>query len=171
MFLLSKKIGDEKAAWSRPMLDQNSGYVYLRSVQPRGRECVEVKVSAPKARNVKAWGNAPGQSPPILEALKARHRAWKQKTATAPADKFAPSALGTINRLSWGVAPGFHISRLWRCLTSIHTISLAGRSVRYHSCVVSCLVKPQPFRPALHRTTAALPLPLAKAIDSCKTHN
>ncbi|MEK6280806.1 MAG: hypothetical protein AABN95_10675 [Acidobacteriota bacterium] len=32
------------------------------------------RLSAPKARNVKAWGNAPGKEQRNFEALKARHR-------------------------------------------------------------------------------------------------
>jgi len=27
--------------------------------------------------------------------------------------------------LPWGVAPGFRISRLWRCVASFHTVSVA----------------------------------------------
>src|SRR5258706_15982597 len=38
-------------------------------------------VLAPKARNVIAWGNAPGDGQRVLEALKARNRSCRSKTA------------------------------------------------------------------------------------------
>src|SRR6267378_3605855 len=38
-------------------------------------------VLAPKARNVTAWGNAPGDGQRVLEALKARNRNYRSKTA------------------------------------------------------------------------------------------
>jgi hypothetical protein len=34
--------------------------VFMKSVPPRGRDCGQTPVSAPKARNVKAWAIGPG---------------------------------------------------------------------------------------------------------------
>ena len=48
--------------------------------------------------------------------------------------------------------------------------SLAGQP-GWGGCKVSALQDSQPFPAHKHRSTATLPLPLAKAFDSCKTRH
>jgi hypothetical protein len=66
----------------------------------------ESSSEAPTARNVKAWGNAPGNKKEITSAVGAKLRTSIFYSA--------PSELKLIKNFSWGVAPGFYSSRLWR---------------------------------------------------------
>jgi len=74
-------------------------------------------VPAPKARNVTAWAIGPGWGSCRIQALKARNNgsAYQSVLSSVQRFYFAPSALSKSDlTLTWGVAPGYYISRRWR---------------------------------------------------------
>ena len=68
------------------------------------RESGKLMASAPKARNVIAWGNALGEDSMGSEALKARNRTVDQKRSEGSTGP------------TWADGPGYYILRLWRCV-------------------------------------------------------
>jgi hypothetical protein len=89
------------------------GQYIFGSVIITRRQAIGLK--APKARNVIAWGNAPGDVLTNRRALKARNETCGLVMRSLVRKlHYALSALHGSTLCSWGVAPGYYISRLWR---------------------------------------------------------
>src|SRR2546421_296956 len=75
---------------------------------------------APRARNVKAWGNRPRPEQARLESTEGARYAVaiaiivKCQRTFRRQEYSAPSALLPLLAFPWGDAPGFRMSRLWR---------------------------------------------------------
>jgi hypothetical protein len=77
---------------------------------------------------------APGETPEVVTALKARNIPKSQKVllaslVTMAVSYLAPSALCLWTCLSWGGAPGFYISRPWRLVEPCDSKTLPAHAV------------------------------------------
>jgi hypothetical protein len=90
--------------------------VVNRALHPRKKQVIEI--AAPKARNMKARGKREARRPWFMNM---RRSGLKGRNIHAYC---ALSGLGGISicvpgATRFALAPGFHISRLWRCITSL----------------------------------------------------
>ena len=82
---------------------------------------------APKARNVKAWGNAPGDHRTRVRTLKARH----EQLATELFRAYSASVLP--HRVSWGVAQAFAFRTLGAFYPDRTRYSLISSALMLHA--------------------------------------
>jgi hypothetical protein len=93
-----------------------------------GSDRVKTPVSAPKARNVKAWAIGPGGSVEIFLALKARNMAGPFIISAIRATRtyFALSAL--LRSEPWALPQAVTFRAVGAATRSFHTISVASGS-------------------------------------------